>query len=80
MTRLVVRQPLKSTLRLCSYQQRDRCSITYFYYIVFAHSYRFASTVFILSILLLVVSGVYLIAKYSANHVHDYLALRNNYI
>ncbi len=70
-TRLVVRQPITFKKVLSDYVLINSVTVAVLLISIilfFAHSYRFASTVFILSILLLVVSGVYLIAKYSANH------------
>ena len=70
-TRIVVRQPISFKKVLSDYVLINSVSvavmmISIILYIL--HSYRFASIMLMLSIILLVVSGVYLIAKYSTTH------------
>ncbi|MFF5514326.1 DUF2116 family Zn-ribbon domain-containing protein [Staphylococcus capitis] len=70
-TRIVVRQPISFKKVLSDYVLINSVSIAIMLISIvlyILHSYRFASFVFILSIILLIVSGVYLIAKYSATH------------
>lgn len=70
-TRLVVRQPITFKKVLSDFVLINSVSVTVLLIaliLMFANSFSFGGALFILSILLIVVSGVYMIAKYSANH------------
>ncbi|QUX19920.1 zinc-ribbon domain-containing protein [Staphylococcus haemolyticus] len=70
-TRLVVRQPITFKKVLSDFVLVNSVSVAVLLIaliLMFANSFSFGGALFILSILLIVVSGVYMIAKYSANH------------
>ncbi|MCH4519701.1 zinc-ribbon domain-containing protein [Staphylococcus haemolyticus] len=70
-TRLVVRQPITFKKVLSDFVLINSVSVAVLLIaliLMFANSFSFGGALFILSILLIVVSGVYMIAKYSANH------------
>ena len=70
-TRLVVRQPITFKKVLSDFVLINSVSVAVLLIaliLMFANSFSFGGALFMLSILLIVVSGVYMIAKYSANH------------
>ncbi|MCH4476640.1 zinc-ribbon domain-containing protein [Staphylococcus haemolyticus] len=70
-THLVVRQPITFKKVLSDFVLINSVSVAVLLIaliLMFANSFSFGGALFILSILLIVVSGVYMIAKYSANH------------
>lgn len=70
-TRLVVRQPITFRKVLSDFVLINTVSVAVLVIsliLMFANSYSFGGALFMLSNLLIVVSGVYMIAKYSANH------------
>ncbi|WP_415426645.1 zinc-ribbon domain-containing protein [Staphylococcus borealis] len=70
-TRLVVRQPIPFRKVLSDFILINSVSVAVLVLaliLMFANSYGFGGALFMLSILLIVISGVYMIAKYSANH------------
>ncbi|WP_248498258.1 zinc-ribbon domain-containing protein [Staphylococcus haemolyticus] len=70
-TRLVVRQPITFKKVSSDFVLINSVSVAVLLIaliLMFANSFSFGGALFILSILLIVVSGVYMIAKYSANH------------
>ena len=69
-TRLVVKQPLSFRKVLSDYVLINSVSVALLFisFLLFiANSYVFSGSIFILSTLLFLVSGIYMIAKYSAN-------------
>ncbi|OHS36739.1 hypothetical protein HMPREF3265_11380 [Staphylococcus sp. HMSC62B09] len=70
-THLVARQPITFKKVLSDFVLINSVSVAVLLIaliLMFANSFSFGGALFILSILLIVVSGVYMIAKYSANH------------
>ena len=70
-SRLVVRQPITFKKVLSDFVLINSVSVAVLLIaliLMFANSFSFGGALFMLSILLIVVSGVYMIAKYSANH------------
>ena len=70
-SRLVVRKPITFKKVLSDFVLINSVSVAVLLIaliLMFANSFSFGGALFILSILLIVVSGVYMIAKYSANH------------
>lgn len=70
-TRLVVRQPISFKKVLSDFVLINSVSVAVLaigLILMFANAYGFGGALFMLSFLLIVVSGVYMIAKYSTNH------------
>lgn len=70
-SRLVVRQPITFKKVLSDFVLINSVSVAVLLIaliLMFANSFSFGGALFMLSILLIIVSGVYMIAKYSANH------------